>query len=138
MPVQKPDKVWCAEITHLPMKRSWVYLLALMDWRSRAVLSWRVSNAMDASFCVEAFEEAVRRTGRAPEIFNTDQGSQFTSRAWREALDAKGVRISMDGNGAIAEIQKGLSRGLRRRPRHGSRAWRMDASLQSLAPHSSL
>lgn len=97
--VERPDQVWCADITYLPMNRSWVYLVAIMDWHSRAVLSWRVSNTMDANFCVEAFEEAVRRTGRTPEIFNTDQGSQFTSRAWREALEARGIRLSMDGKG---------------------------------------
>lgn len=97
--VTRPDEVWCADITYLPMKQSWVYLVAIMDWHSRAVLSWRVSNTMDTAFCIEAFEEAVRKTGKTPQIFNTDQGSQFTSRAWREALEAKNIRISMDGKG---------------------------------------
>ncbi len=97
--VERLDEVWCADITYLPMKRGWGYLVAVMDWHSRAVLSWRVSNTMDVSFCLEAFEEAVRKTGKVPEIFNTDQGSQFTSRAWREALESRGVRISMDGKG---------------------------------------
>lgn len=97
--VSKPNQVWCADITYLPMKRGWVYLVAIMDWHSRAVLAWRVSNTMDTKFCIEAFEEAVRKTGETPSIFNTDQGSQFTSRAWREALEARNIRISMDGKG---------------------------------------
>lgn len=98
--VERPDQVWCADITYIPMRRGYAYLVAIMDWHTRAVLAWKLSNTLDAAFCLEAFEEAVRSSGRAPEIFNTDQGSQFTSREWVEALKAhEGLRISMDGKG---------------------------------------
>lgn len=97
--VEAPDEVWCADITYIPMRRGHAYLIAVMDWHSRAVLAWRLSNTLDTVFCLEAFEEAVRVAGRAPGILNTDQGCQFTSRAWRERLEAAGVRLSMDGKG---------------------------------------
>jgi len=98
--VQRPDQVWCADITYLPMSRGYAYLVAIMDWHTRAVLAWKLSNTLEAGFCVAAFEEAVRTTGRVPEIFNTDQGCQFTSREWLEALASHtGLRISMDGKG---------------------------------------
>lgn len=97
--VSGPDEAWCADITYIPFGRSFAYLVAVMDWHTRAVLSWKLSNTLDTSFCVEAFEEAVRSTGRTPEIFNTDQGCQFTSRAWRECLEGHGVRPSLDGKG---------------------------------------
>jgi putative transposase len=87
-----------ADITYVPIGRGFLYLVAIMDWASRAVLSWRLSNTMDSSFCVEALEEALARFGR-PEIFNTDQGSQFTSAAFTGVLIGAGVRISMDGRG---------------------------------------
>jgi putative transposase len=87
-----------ADITYLPIGRGFLYVVAIMDWASRAVLSWRLSNTMDSSFCVEALEEALARFGR-PEIFNTDQGSQFTSAAFTGVLLRAGVRISMDGRG---------------------------------------
>ena len=93
-----PNQVWCADVTYIPMARGFVYLVAVMDWHSRKVLAWRLSNTMEAAFCVEALEEALARFG-TPEIFNTDQGSQFTSAAFTGVLKAAGVRISMDGKG---------------------------------------
>ena len=96
--VERPNQVWCADITYIPLGRGFLYLVAIMDWASRAVLAWRLSNTMDASFCVSALEEALARFGR-PEIFNTDQGSQFTSAAFTGVLTAADVRISMDGRG---------------------------------------
>ncbi len=96
--IDRPDQVWCADITYIPMRRGFVYLVAIMDWHSRRVLSWRLSNTMDASFCVEALEEALAMHGR-PAIFNTDQGSQFTSLAFTEAVRRAGARVSMDGKG---------------------------------------
>jgi putative transposase len=92
------DQVWCADITYIPMRKGFLYLVAVMDWHSRKVLSWKLSNTMEAQFCVEALEEALAEYGR-PEIFNTDQGSQFTSCAFTDALKGAGVRISMDGRG---------------------------------------
>jgi len=96
--IERPNQVWAADITYIPLPRGFLYLVAVIDWASRAVLSWRLSNTMDASFCVAALEEALARSGK-PEIFNTDQGSQFTSAAFTGALLAAGVRISMDGRG---------------------------------------
>jgi putative transposase len=96
--IDRPNQVWCADITYIPTGRGFLYLVAIMDWASRTVLSWRLSNTMDVSFCVSALEEALARFG-TPEIFNTDQGSQFTSAAFTGVLMAAGVRISMDGRG---------------------------------------
>jgi putative transposase len=96
--IDRPNQVWCADITYLPMRRGFLYLVAVMDWATRKVLSWRVSNTMDVEFCLEALEEALARFGR-PEIFNTDQGSQFTSPRFSGLLQQAGVRISMDGRG---------------------------------------
>ena len=96
--IDRPDQVWCADITYIQMRRGFLYLVAIMDWASRKVLAWRLSNTMDAAFCVEALDEAIARYGR-PEIFNTDQGSQFTSVAFTNRLDEAGIRISMDGRG---------------------------------------
>lgn len=96
--ITRPNQVWCADITYIRMRRGFLYLVAIMDWHSRKVLSWRLSNTMDAEFCVEALKEAIDRYG-APEIFNTDQGSQFTSQAWIEVLEDAKVKISMDGKG---------------------------------------
>jgi putative transposase len=96
--IDRPNQVWCADITYIPIGRGFLYLVAIMDWASRAVLSWRLSNTMDGSFCVSALEEALARFGK-PDIFNTDQGSQFTSAAFTGTLAAAGVRISMDGRG---------------------------------------
>jgi putative transposase len=96
--IDRPNQVWCADITYIPMRRGFLYLVAVMDWATRRVLAWRVSNTMDVAFCIEVLEEALARFGR-PEIFNTDQGSQFTSPRFTATLLEAGVRISMDGRG---------------------------------------
>ena len=96
--VSRPNQVWAMDITYIPMARGFVYLAAVMDWHSRKVLAWRVSVTIDTGFCVEALEESLGRHG-APEIFNTDQGSQFTSDAFIGLLKANGIQISMDGRG---------------------------------------
>ena len=96
--VDRPNQVWCADFTYIPMRRGFLYLAAVMDWSTRKVLAWRVSNTMDVAFCVEALQEALARFG-GPEIFNTDQGSQFTSAEFTNVLRAANVRISMDGRG---------------------------------------
>ena len=98
MTIDQPDQVWCADITYVPMRRGFLYLVAIMDWYSRRVLAWRLSNTMDANFCIEALEEAMTRFGK-PIIFNTDQGSQFTSPRFTEVLTDAGVKVSMDGRG---------------------------------------
>jgi len=97
-PHTRPNQVWCADISYIPMRRGVLYLVAIMDWHSRKVLSWRLSNSMDAGFCAEALEEALARYG-VPEIFNTDQGSQFTSTDFTRVLLDANVMISMDGRG---------------------------------------
>ena len=96
--IARANHVWAADITYLPMARGFCYLVAIMDWASRKVLAWRLSNTLDASFCVEALQEALARYG-TPEIFNTDQGSQFTSDAFIGILESHGISISMDGKG---------------------------------------
>jgi putative transposase len=94
----RPNYVWAADITYIPLAHGFAYLVAIIDWYSRRVLSWRLSNTFDSSFCVEALEEALSRFGR-PEIFNTDQGSQFTAEAFTSVLRKAGITISMDGRG---------------------------------------
>ena len=96
--IDRLNQVWCADITYIPMRRGFLYLVAIVDWFSRKVLAWRLSNSMDADFCVEALKEALAKYG-TPEIFNTDQGSQFTSGAWIDVLTEAKVKISMDGKG---------------------------------------
>lgn len=96
--IDQANDVWCADVTYLPMAHGFLYLVAIMDWHSRRVLAWRLSTTQDTSFCVEALEEAIENFGR-PEIFNTDQGSQFTAAAWTDVLKAHEVQISMDGKG---------------------------------------
>jgi putative transposase len=96
--ITKPNQVWAADITYIPMVRGFLYLVAIIDWYSRYVLSWRLANTLDAGFCVEALEKALRK-GR-PEIFNTDQGAQFTSEAFTGLLEQYGVKVSMDGKGS--------------------------------------
>ncbi len=96
--INHPDQVWAADITYVPMSRGFMYLVAIMDWHSRKVLSWRISNSMDADFCVEALEGAIEKYG-CPEIFNTDQGSQFTSESFTNVLKDNNIQISMDGRG---------------------------------------
>jgi putative transposase len=96
--VTRPNQVWATDITYVPMAQGFMYLVAVLDWYSRKVLAFRVSNSLEAGFCVEALQEALARHGR-PEVFNTDQGSPFTSQAFTGVLEAAGVRISMDGKG---------------------------------------
>lgn len=97
--ITRPNQVWSTNITYIPMSKGFVYLTAVMDWYSRKILSWRLSNSLDSSFCVDALEAALYRHGK-PDIFNTDQGSQYTSEIFTKVLKAKGIRISMDGKGA--------------------------------------
>jgi len=96
--INRPNQVWSTDITYIPMAKGFVYLVAVMDWYSRRVLSWRVSTTMDTSFCVDALEEAIAQYG-CPEIFNTDQGSQFTSEDFTSVLKDNDIKISMDGKG---------------------------------------
>lgn len=96
--IDRPNQVWATDITYIPMNRGFMYLVAVMDWHSRKVLAWRLSNTMEADFCVEAVSEAIKRFG-TPEIFNTDQGAQFTSDAFTGLLEKNGIAISMDGRG---------------------------------------
>ena len=98
MVIDRPNQVWCADITYIPVQRGFLYLVAIMDWATRHVLAWRLSNTMDVRFCLEALNEALARYGK-PEIFNTDQGSQFTSFDFTGLLKAAEVTISMDGRG---------------------------------------
>jgi putative transposase len=98
MTIDRPNQVWAADITYVPIGRGFLYLVAIMDWASRTVLAWRLSNSVDVSFCVSALEEALARFGK-PDIFNTDQGSQFTSAAFTGVLLAAGIKVSMDGRG---------------------------------------
>ena len=102
LPIVRPNQAWCTDVTFIPMPKGFLYLIAIMDWYSRKVLAWRLSNTMLADFCVEALEEALARHGR-PEIFNSDQGSQFTSNDFTGVLEAAGVRISMDGKGRFMD-----------------------------------
>jgi len=96
--ISSPNQVWATDICYIPMAKGFMYLVAIIDWRSRKVLSWRVSNSLESDFCVDALEEALRRYGK-PEIFNTDQGAQFTSEAFTGVLKAAEISISMDGKG---------------------------------------
>ena len=117
--IERPDQVWCADITYIPVAAGFLYLVAVMDWASRHVLAWRLSNTMDTGFCIEALEAALR--AGTPEIFNTDQGAQFTSTTFTERVLAAGARCSMDGRGrcldnvfidpavAVAEVRSGVS-----------------------------
>lgn len=98
LPITRSNQVWCADIGYIPMRRGFLYLVAIMDWHSRKVLSWRLSNSMDAGVCVEALKDALDRYG-SPEIFNTDQGSQFTSTDFTDVLRDAKIKISMDGRG---------------------------------------
>ena len=100
--IERPNQVWCADITYIPMAKGFVYLVAVMDWYSRRVLAWRLSITMEADFCVEALQEAIARHGE-PEIFNTDQGVQFTSAGFLDELESRGIRVSMDGKGRFLD-----------------------------------
>jgi len=99
--IDRPDQVWCSDITYVPLQRGYLYLVAVMDWHSRHVLAWRLSNTLESTFCLEALDEALAR-GR-PEIFNTDQGSQFTSDAFTSRLIGDRIAISMDGKGRATD-----------------------------------
>jgi putative transposase len=96
--VTRANQVWCADVTYVPLAHGFAYLVAIMDWHTRHVLAWRLSTTQDTSFCLEALADAIECYGR-PEIFNTDQGSQFTSQDWTDALTEAGIQISMDGKG---------------------------------------
>ena len=96
--IDRPNQVWATDVTYIPMAKGFAYLVAIMDWASRKVLAWRISNTMTTDFCVEALQEAIHRHGK-PEIFNTDQGSQFTSKDFTDVLKDNGIKISMDGKG---------------------------------------
>lgn len=98
----RPNQVWCADITYIPLRRGFVYLVAILDWNSRKVLSFRMSNTLDSKFCVDALLEAIERWGR-PEIFNTDQGCQFTSDIFTGILEAEGIQISWDSQGRAVD-----------------------------------
>jgi putative transposase len=108
--IERVNQVWCSDVTYIPMARGFLYLVVIMDWVSRAVLAWRLSNTLGAEFCVEALEEALSRYGR-PEIFNTDQGSQFTSDDFTGTLERHGVTISMDGKGRYTAVAQPQIRG---------------------------
>jgi putative transposase len=112
--VERPNQVWCADITYLPMRKGFLYLVAIMDWFPHKVLAWRISNTLEADFCVEALNEAIHRFG-PPEIMNTDQGRQFTSFVWTDRLKRVGTRISMDGKGRCLDnvFIKGLWRSMK-------------------------
>ena len=97
--VDRANQVWASDVTYIPMEKGFVYLTVIMDWYSRKILSWRLSNSLDASFCVDALEEAIHCFG-VPEIVNTDQGSQYTSEDFTKALKFNNIQISMDGKGA--------------------------------------
>ena len=138
--IERPNHVWCADITYIPVQRGFLYLVAIMDWASRYVLAWRLSNTLDASFCTDALDEALARHGK-PEIVNTDQ-RQFTSFAFTGRLQAAGIRVSMDGRGrcmdnlhrasvALAQIRGDLSPRDRRRPHRPAPDRRLGPLLQS-------
>ena len=97
--ISGPDQVWCADITYVPMQQGFMYLVAVMDWWSRFVLAWELSNTLDAEFCARAFEKALEVGNQPPDIFNTDQGAQFTSEEFLDTVESAGVRVSMDGRG---------------------------------------
>lgn len=97
--INRPNQVWCSDVTYIPMAKGFVYLTVIMDWYSRKILSWRLSNSLDVSFCVDALEEALHCYGK-PKIFNSDQGSQYTSDVFTDVLKANNIQISMDGKGA--------------------------------------
>jgi putative transposase len=100
--IDHPNQVWATDISYLPLEKGFMYLVAIMDWHSRKVLSWRVSNTMESDFCVEALKEAIHNFG-CPEIFNTDQGSQFTSDKFTGVLKSNDIQISMDGRGRFQD-----------------------------------
>jgi len=96
--ISRPNQVWCADITFIPMRRGYMYLFAIIDWHSRKIIDWELSNTLDLSFCLDCLKRAIKRFG-LPEILNTDQGGQFTSEQWISFLETNGITISMDGKG---------------------------------------
>lgn len=100
--ITRPNQVWCSDITYIPLRRGFAYLVAILDWHSRAVLAWRMSNTLDSRFCLEALAEALKKWGR-PEVFNTDQGCQFTSDAFTGMLQEQGIQISWDSRGRAVD-----------------------------------
>ena len=102
MNIDRPNQVWAADITYIPMARGFMYLVAVMDWYSRKVLAWRLSNTLDTEFCVDALEDAINRFG-TPDFFNTDQGAQFTSKSFTDVLKRHDIKISMDGRGRVQD-----------------------------------
>ena len=110
MEITRPNQVWAMDITYIPMARGFVYLAVVLDWFSRRVLSWRLSITMEAAFCVETLEDALARYGK-PDIFNTDQGSQFTGSAFTGVLIKNAIAISMDGKGAWRTVERGAREG---------------------------
>ena len=140
MTIDRANQVWAADITYIPIGRGFLYLVAVIDWASRAVLAWRLSNTLDTRFCIDALEEALARFG-TPEIFNTDQGSQFTSTAFTGRLAGRrhpnldGRAWALDGQRvhrtavALAQVRGHLSEGLRRWPRGQSRDRELDQFL---------
>ena len=143
--ITRPDQVWCTDITYVPIPGGHAYLCAVMDWASRKVLGWAVSNTMETGLCLEALNYALGTTGRVPEIFNTDQGCQFTSAEWTGKLLGLGIKISMDGRGrwmdnvftravvAEREMRGNLSVRARHRACAAGRAEEMVRPLQRLA-----
>jgi Integrase core domain len=121
--VDRPNQVWCADITCIPMRRGFLYLLAVMDWFTRKALAWRISNTLEADFCVEALNEAIHRSG-PPEIMNTDQDSQFTSFDWTDRLKRVGTRMSMDGKGRCLDNPRAFLRTDGKIDLDMSRLWR--------------
>ena len=147
--VVRPDQVWSSDITYVPIEDGFMYLVAVLDWYSRYVLSWRLSNTLDASFCIEALEDAIN-TGRRPDIFNTDQGCQFTSKDFTGVLKEQRIRISMDGRGRALDnvfIER-LWRSVKYEDiylRSYESPWHLESGLEryfdfycNLRPHSSL
>jgi putative transposase len=101
MKITRPNQVWAADITYIPMQKGFMYLVVILDWYSRHILAWRLSNSLESDFCLEALQEALRK-GK-PEIFNTDQGSQFTAQEFIAMLESQGIRVSMDGSGRYTD-----------------------------------
>jgi len=121
--VERLNQVWCAKITYLPMRKGFLYLVAIMGWFTRKILAWRISNTLEADFCVEALNETIHKFG-PPEIMNTDQGSQFTSFAWTDRLKRVGTRIPMDGTGRCPDNSRPFLRTDGRNALDLSRLWR--------------
>jgi len=97
--INGPDQVWCSDITYVPLQQGFIYLVAVMDWWSRQVLGWEISNTLESEFCIRAWERALAQGHRVPDIAHTDQGAQFTSQAYLEAVESSGAQVSMDGRG---------------------------------------